>query len=93
MSTTLNDSIWNGSPSADPAGFVQIPLWEEGTQGPDGISAPSICFQMQGIHVEIHEHARADVVAILYLPCTSSARGIVRRGEIFPGDRLYGYAQ
>ena len=40
---------------------VQIPLWEEGPQVPDGISAPSpsICLQMQGIRVEIHERARA----------------------------------
>ena len=43
---------------------VQIPLWEEGSQVPDGISAPSpsICIQMQGIRVEIHEHAGADVI-------------------------------
>ena len=43
---------------------VQIPLWEEGPQVPDGISvhSPSICLQMQGIRVEIHEHAGADVI-------------------------------
>ena len=43
---------------------VQIPLWEEGPQVLDGISvhSPSICPQMQGIHVEIHEHAGADVI-------------------------------
>ena len=43
---------------------VQIPLWEEGPQVPDGISvhSPSICLQMQDIRVEIHEHAGADVI-------------------------------
>ena len=43
---------------------VQIPFWEEGQRVPDGISAPSpsICLQMQGIRVEIHEHAGADVI-------------------------------
>ena len=43
---------------------VRIPLWEEGPQVPDGISvhSPSICLQMQGIRVEIHEHAGADVI-------------------------------
>ena len=43
---------------------AQIPLWETESQALDGISAssPSICLQMQGIRVEIHEHAGADVI-------------------------------
>ena len=43
---------------------VQIPLW--GTEPPpsDAVSipAPSICLEMQGIRIEIHEQAGADVI-------------------------------
>ena len=43
---------------------VQIPLW--GTEPPPSaavsIPAPSICLEMQGIRIEIHEQAGADVI-------------------------------
>ena len=43
---------------------VQIPLWETEPQAPDTVSAsaPSVCLEMQGFRVEIHEQAGADVI-------------------------------
>ena len=42
---------------------VQIPLWETESR-PDTIqvSSPSVCLEMQGIRIEIHEQARAEVI-------------------------------
>ena len=42
---------------------VPIPLWETGSQ-PDTlpVSSPSVCLEMQGIRIEIHEQAGADVI-------------------------------
>ena len=43
---------------------VPIPLWETQTQASDTVpvSMPSVCLEMQGIHVEIHEQAGVDVI-------------------------------
>lgn len=43
---------------------VQIPLWETEPQTsvPVSASIPSVCLEMQGIRVEIHEQAGADVI-------------------------------
>ena len=42
---------------------VQIPLWEK-EQHSDTVTfhTPSICLEMQGIRIEIHEQAGADVI-------------------------------
>ena len=42
---------------------VQIPLWETESR-PDTIqvSSPSVCLEMQGIRIEIHEQAGTDVI-------------------------------
>ena len=42
---------------------VQIPLWEK-EQHSDTVAlqTPSICLEMQGIRIEIHEQAGADVI-------------------------------
>ena len=42
---------------------VQIPLWETESH-PDTVpvSSPSVCLEMQGIRIEIHEQAGADVI-------------------------------
>ena len=42
---------------------VQIPLWETESH-PDTVpvSSPSVCIEMQGIRIEIHEQAGADVI-------------------------------
>ena len=42
---------------------VQIPLWER-EQHSDTVAfhTPSICLEMQGIRIEIHEQAGADVI-------------------------------
>ena len=43
---------------------VQLPLWEM-KQNPSDTAAlhtPSICLEMQGIRIEIHEQAGADVI-------------------------------
>ena len=41
---------------------VQIPLWEP-VSHPDSVpvAAPSVCLEMQGIRIELHEQAGADV--------------------------------
>ena len=43
---------------------VQIPFWEteQHTSDPVALPMPSICLEMQGIRIEIHEQARADVI-------------------------------
>ncbi|MEQ2472745.1 IS66 family insertion sequence element accessory protein TnpA [Laedolimicola intestinihominis] len=43
---------------------VQIPLWEmeQQTSAPVAADRPSICLDMQGIRIEIHEQAGADVI-------------------------------
>ena len=43
---------------------VQIPLWEteQHTSDPVALPMPSICLEMQGIRIEIHEQAGADVI-------------------------------
>ena len=43
---------------------VQIPLWETGQHNSDPVTLPipSICLEMQGIRIEIHEQAGADVI-------------------------------
>ena len=54
----------NGGHFQTEAGSCPDTVLGEGQLVPDGISAPSpsICLQMQGIRVEIHEHAGADVI-------------------------------
>ncbi len=43
---------------------VQIPLWETQQHTSETVSfpLPSICLEMQGIRIEIHEQAGADVI-------------------------------
>ena len=43
---------------------VQIPLWETEQRNSDPVTLPipSICLEMQGIRIEIHEQAGADVI-------------------------------
>ena len=43
---------------------VQIPLWETEQHNSDSVTLPipSICLEMQGIRIEIHEQAGADVI-------------------------------
>ena len=43
---------------------VQIPLWEMKPSASEAVSSstPSICLEMQGIRIEIHEQAGADVI-------------------------------
>ena len=43
---------------------VQIPLWEMEQHTSDTVTShmPSICLEMQGIRIEIHEQAGADVI-------------------------------
>lgn len=43
---------------------VQIPFWEkeQNPSDPIPLPIPSICLEMQGIRVEIHEQAGADVI-------------------------------
>lgn len=43
---------------------VQVPLWEmeQHTSDPVSLPLPSICLEMQGIRIEIHEQAGADVI-------------------------------
>ena len=43
---------------------VQIPLWETEQQNSDPVALPipSVCLEMQGVRVEIHEQAGADVI-------------------------------
>lgn len=42
---------------------VQIPLWErEQHSDTAAFHTPSICLEMQGIRIEIHEQAGADVI-------------------------------
>lgn len=43
---------------------VQIPLWEteQHNSDPVALPIPSICLEMQGVRVEIHEQAGADVI-------------------------------
>ena len=43
---------------------VQIPLWEmeQHNLDPAVLPVPSICLEMQGVRVEIHEQAGADVI-------------------------------
>jgi len=50
--------------SAQKQEVVQIPLWEteQHPSDPIALSIPSVCLEMQGIHVEIHEQAGADVI-------------------------------
>ncbi len=44
--------------------IVQIPLWEmeQHTSDTVALHMPSICLEMQGIRIEIHEQAGADVI-------------------------------
>ena len=44
--------------------MVQIPLWEMKPSASEAVSSstPSICLEMQGIRIEIHEQAGADVI-------------------------------
>lgn len=50
--------------SAQKQEVVQIPLWktEQNPSGPIALSVPSVCLEIQGIRVEIHEQAGADVI-------------------------------
>ena len=43
---------------------VQIPLWktEQDPAETAPLSMPSICLQMQGVRIEIHEQAGAEVI-------------------------------
>lgn len=43
---------------------VQIPLWEMGQHTSDTVTLhmPSLCLEMQGIRIEIHEQAGAEVI-------------------------------
>ena len=43
---------------------IQIPLWEmeQNPSDPVALPSPSVCLEMQGIRVEIHEQAGADVI-------------------------------
>lgn len=43
---------------------VQIPLWETEQHNSDSVAlpVPLICLEMQGVRVEIHEQAGADVI-------------------------------
>ena len=43
---------------------VQIPLWETEQHNSDSVTLPipSICLEMQGIRIEIHEQAGGDVI-------------------------------
>lgn len=43
---------------------VQIPLWEMEQHSSDAVALdkPSICLEMQGIRIEIHEQAGTDVI-------------------------------
>ena len=43
---------------------VQIPLWEMGQHTSDTVALhiPSICLEMQGVCIKIHEQAGADVI-------------------------------
>lgn len=43
---------------------VQIPFWEAEQPASDPVSlhTPSICLEMQGVRIEIHEQAGADVI-------------------------------
>lgn len=43
---------------------VQIPLWamEQHPSDTAALHTPSICLEMQGIRIEIHEQAGADVI-------------------------------
>lgn len=52
-------------PTSHKQEVVQIPLWEMGQNTLSDTSAlhtPSICLEMQGIRIEIHEQAGADVI-------------------------------
>lgn len=44
--------------------IVQLPFWKTEAQTSDtvSVSAPSVYLEMQGIRVEIHEQAGADVI-------------------------------
>ena len=50
--------------SAQKQEVVQIPLWETEQNPSDHVAlpGPSVCLEMQGIRVEIHEQAGADVI-------------------------------
>ena len=50
--------------SAQKQEVVQIPLWEkeQNPSAPFALSVPSVCLEIQGICVEIHEQAGADVI-------------------------------
>ena len=43
---------------------VPIPLWEmeQHTSNPVSSPVPSVCLEMQGVRIEIHEQAGADVI-------------------------------
>lgn len=43
---------------------VQIPLWATEQHNSDSVALPipSICLEMQGVRIEIHEQAGADVI-------------------------------
>ena len=65
-SSGLTDRQWcieNGIPAAQKQEVVQIPLWErEQHSDTAAFHTPSICLEMQGIRIEIHEQAGADVI-------------------------------
>ena len=50
--------------SAQKQEVVQIPFWEteQDPSEPAALPIPSVCLEMQGIRVEIHEQAGADVI-------------------------------
>ena len=50
--------------SAQKQEVVQIPLWEteQNPSDPVALPTPSVCLELQGIRVEIHEQAGADVI-------------------------------
>ena len=50
--------------SAQKQEVVQIPLWEteQNSSDPVALPTPSVCLELQGIRVEIHEQAGADVI-------------------------------
>ena len=50
--------------SAQKQEVVQIPLWEkeQNPSAPIALSVPPVCLEIQGIRVEIHEQAGADVI-------------------------------
>ena len=66
---------------------VQIPLWETESH-PDTVpvSSPSVCLEMQGIRIEIHEQAGADVIRnTLYIEAVAPDSVEMKTAELLSG--------